>query len=407
MSDLIVADDGDMVRQIQTTYDELYRVVSIDDQSVDFAFAYDKLGRLLTQTESHNNLPTVVLSFDYDANSNRTEIAATVGANADYKNTYAFDELNRLKSITQQSDGGNEVADKHVVFAYNSLGQTTIVNRYESTTPTNPALRTSFAYDAGNRLDVISHQRISATGTSTTLHEYDFDFDDMSRIKSIDSTLDGLSTFEFDARSQLTDADHSNGRTDEGYVLDATGNRDDGDYDVGDRNLTTTDGTYDYDYDNEGNRIRRTEITSGDYVEYDWDHRNRLIAVTTYESGNPDAVESIEYKYDAYNRMTRRSFDADGEGSGLAVDTFFAGLLGLGATLQFDGQNESDLSHRYLWGLDDQLLADELVDSLTTEGDILWRWPTRWGRFGTSATSTIRRANSKSLTIACTTRLEI
>ncbi len=56
MSDLIVDYDGDMVRQIQTTYDELYRVVSIDDQSVDFAFAYDKLGRLLTQTESHNNL---------------------------------------------------------------------------------------------------------------------------------------------------------------------------------------------------------------------------------------------------------------------------------------------------------------------------------------------------------------
>ena len=150
MSDLIVADDGDLVRQIMTTYDELYRVASIDDQSVDFAFAYDKLGRLLTQTESHNSLnPTVVLSFDYDANSNRTEIAATVGPNADYKNTYVFDELNRLKSLTQQSDGGNEVADKHVAFAYNSLGQTTMVNRYESTTPTNPALRTSIGEKRG------------------------------------------------------------------------------------------------------------------------------------------------------------------------------------------------------------------------------------------------------------------
>ena len=176
----------------------------------------------------------------------------------------------------------------------------------------------------------------------------------------------------FDELNQLVEADHAGSRDDEAYTLDATGNRDDSNYDVEARNLTSTDGTYDYEYDGEGNRIKRTEISSGDYEEYEWDHRNRLVSIKWYDSGGGSSTQTITYSYDAFNRLTQRSFDADGDGSGTATDTFFAGFDGLGATLEFDDDSASDLSHRYLWGPDDQLLADEIVDSLTTEGEILW-----------------------------------
>lgn len=43
-----------------------------------------------------------------------------------------------------------------------------------------------------------------------------------------------------------------------------------------------SDGTYDYEYDAEGNRTKQTSIASGDYRTFTWDHRNRLIAVTDY-----------------------------------------------------------------------------------------------------------------------------
>jgi RHS repeat-associated protein len=316
--------------------------------------------------------PDVVLSFDYDANSNRTEMAASIGGTADYVNSYVFDELRRLKSVTQQDSTGNTVASKHVTFSYNALGQTLIVNRFDDSSATNPALRTSFSYDGANRVASIDHKKVSSTGTATTLHRYDFDYDDASRLIEIDSTIDGVSSFEFDELNQLIGADHAGTRDDEAYTLDATGNRDDSNYDVEARNLTSSDGTYDYEYDKEGNRIKRTEISSDDYEEYEWDHRNRLVSIKSYDSGGGSSTQTITYSYDTFNRLTQRSFDADGDGSGTATDTFFAGFDGLAATLEFDNDSASDLSHRYLWGPDDQLLADEIVDSLTTEGEIMW-----------------------------------
>jgi hypothetical protein len=51
-------------------------------------------------------------------------------------------------------------------------------------------------------------------------------------------------------------------------------------YATGDNNLVLSDGTYDYEYDAEGNRTRRTHIASGEVTDYDWDHRNRLVRVS-------------------------------------------------------------------------------------------------------------------------------
>jgi RHS repeat-associated protein len=84
-------------------------------------------------------------------------------------------------------------------------------------------------------------------------------------------------------------------------------------------------------------------------------------------------LETIDYAYDAFNRMVRRTHDADGPGGNAATDQFFAGYDGIHATLEFDGTSGTDLTHRYLWGLGaDQLLADEQVSSTTSDGDIYW-----------------------------------
>ncbi len=64
--------------------------------------------------------------------------------------------------------------------------------------------------------------------------------------------------------------------TDESYSYDANGNRTMSGYSTTANNQLTTDGTYNYTYDDEGNRLTRTKISNGKIEEYIWDHRNRL-----------------------------------------------------------------------------------------------------------------------------------
>ena len=48
---------------------------------------------------------------------------------------------------------------------------------------------------------------------------------------------------------------------------------------VGAHNRLLSDGTYRYEYDGEGNCVKRTNIPTGEVTEYEWDHRNRLVVV--------------------------------------------------------------------------------------------------------------------------------
>lgn len=57
--------------------------------------------------------------------------------------------------------------------------------------------------------------------------------------------------FSYDATSQLTDADHSY-QTDEAYEYDENGNRTSTGYQTGTNNRLLSDGTYAYEYDDEG-----------------------------------------------------------------------------------------------------------------------------------------------------------
>ena len=48
---------------------------------------------------------------------------------------------------------------------------------------------------------------------------------------------------------------------------------------VGPDNRLLSDGLFNYEYDAEGNRIKRTNIATGYVTEYTWDLRNRLTQV--------------------------------------------------------------------------------------------------------------------------------
>ncbi|WP_406698435.1 hypothetical protein V5E97_06150 [Singulisphaera sp. Ch08] len=65
---------------------------------------------------------------------------------------------------------------------------------------------------------------------------------------------------------------HTNGTfVNESFDYDANGNRNTSGYATGTGNQQTSDGTYTYAYDDEGNLASKTEISSGDQTLYTWD----------------------------------------------------------------------------------------------------------------------------------------
>jgi RHS repeat-associated protein len=87
-----------------------------------------------------------------------------------------------------------------------------------------------------------------------------------------------------------------------------------------------SDGKYQYQYDDEGNLTRKTEIATGSITNYEWDYRNRLTRVV---SGG----QIIEYLYDAEDRRVGKKINGvvtqkyvyDGADIALVVDA--AGVL--------------------------------------------------------------------------------
>ena len=344
-----------LVRTISFDFDAAGQLLEANDPAAVNSYTYDKLGRVTQETQTFDGFAdTVTLGQSFDANNNRTQSVWDFGTTESLTSDFAYDHLNRMTQLTRSSD---EQADfwHRAVFSYNSLGQFSEINRYvgDNTTPIAVA-DTDFTYDGLNRLKSIVH-----TTGMTTWAGYDFEYDDTSRITSIDSFLDGLIAYDYDDTDQLIGVDNTSS-LDEDYEYDANGNRVMSGYSTGGNNQLLSDGTYNYEYDDEGNRISRTNIATGYVTTYDWDHRNRLVKVTEFDD-EENELSSVENSYDASNRWIRQSVDADGPGGADAVDSFFA-HDGLQLTLEFTTAGSvsgDDLAHVYSWGpAVDQLIAD-------------------------------------------------
>ena len=94
---------------------------------------------------------------------------------------------------------GNQVLPKRVTMAYNALGQRTQIARFQSTATANPVATTDFRYGTANRVSGIAHKQ-----GATNLNTYAYTYDPLSRLASVESTLDGLTSYTWDHRNRLT-----------------------------------------------------------------------------------------------------------------------------------------------------------------------------------------------------------
>ena len=367
-----------LVRTLSFNYSAADELMSASDPAAVFSYGYDGLGRLTNEGQTLTGLmPQLNFASQYNANSNRTQLQAQIGGVADFKNTYQFDGLSRQTSLQQQgTSGGNAVAAKRVDFAYDAASQYTKLTRYADIAGLQHVASSHYTHDLLGRMTKLTHNTVSLPlplgegWGEGVLAGYQYVYDVGSRFTSIDSYLDGLTSYTHDNTSQLTGADHT-GQTDESYSYDRNGNRTMAGYSTGSNNQLTTDGVFNYTYDDEGNRLTKTKISTGEKEEYTWDHRNRLTGVT-FKNSAGTVLKTVAHSYDVFNRWIKRSVDPDGPGSATAIDTYFAHEDGQ-IVLDFDGPTATDLTHRYLWSQSiDQILASEDVTSLTSAGNVLW-----------------------------------
>ncbi len=302
--------NADLVRVIAYTFNDDGDLEQVSDPDAVYDYIYDGLGRVTSFVQSITGLnPEIKFESVYNAASRRTELQAWFDSTKDFRNTYTYDNMQRLSVMVQQTaSGGNVVAPKRIEFNYNEISQYTSINRYAATSATEFVAASYYFYDDMNRLTKLVHSESTTAPTSgwgtDPLAGYEYAYDAGSRILAIDSYLDGLSEYVHDDTYQLLAADHAS-MTDESYEYDANGNRIMSGYDVDPNNQLYSDGTYNYTYDDEGNRLTRTKISNGYVTRYEWDFRNRLTKVIEEDDSN-NVLQVTEQHYDAFNQWIRR-----------------------------------------------------------------------------------------------------
>src|SRR5438552_8657157 len=107
---------------------------------------------------------------------------------------------------------------------------------------------------------------------TTTLMTLTYGYDNANQLTSY-AGPDGSITYGYDNDGQLTGATGAHNET---YTYDKEGNRTMSGYVTSIGNRLTSDGTYSYTYDQNGNMLTQTRISDSQLTSYTWDFRNRL-----------------------------------------------------------------------------------------------------------------------------------
>jgi RHS repeat-associated protein len=256
-------------------------------------FAYDAAGRLLTTTDPLGNTSTNA----YDSVGNLTSMRDANG----HTTVFTYDRSGPILTVTgadgevtayTYDDAGNRLtrrdANGHVTtYAYDAAGQLVTESGPDpdGPGPKGPAVATR-TYDPNGNLESTVDPNGNATATAG----------------------DGRTSFAYDAANRLVAIDYSDATPDVTFAYDAVGNRvsmSDGSgtetrtYDALSRLTAVTRGadTFSYSYDAVGNVTRRS-YPGGTSIDYVYDGLSRLASVAT-------GGQTTTYGYDVASNLTQ------------------------------------------------------------------------------------------------------
>ncbi|OYV88257.1 MAG: hypothetical protein B7Z73_08875, partial [Planctomycetia bacterium 21-64-5] len=300
-------------------YDLAGELTSASDPNSAYAFSYNGDGQVTSVDNAGTpNVPDVLLANGYDALGDRTSQSATIAGTADYLNSYSYDADQRLTAVTQQDqNGGNVVSPKEIDYDYNALGQVTDTWAYNTLSgPREDVLHGASSYDNGDRLTTLAY---TSNAGATTIDTLGWTYNAASLITS-STTNSGTAAYAYDPTNQLTGATYTGASqpANESYSYTADGNRNSAGYTTGSDNLMTSDGTFTYQHDADGNTTVRTRIPTNyasDYrTTYTWDYRNRLTDVDFYDN-NGVLTKHVHYVFDVFDNLIGEQDDDTGSGS--------------------------------------------------------------------------------------------
>ena len=303
-------------------YDTRGNLTKAVDADSSVTYAYDSANRLTKVTYGTGRF----LQFAYDAGGRRSQMVDQDG----FTTNYLYDNVGRLQQLTDK-DNANVIT-----YSYDNIGQLTREDNGNGT-------YTTYNYDtAGQLLSIVNYQPDGDINS-----RYDYTYDELGQRTSM-TTLEGTTSYGYDATGQLTSVSLPNGR-EIFYEYDGAGNRisvtDDGvttSYSTNNLNQYNTVGSATYTYDADGNLI--SKVDGSDTWTYSYDIENRLIGVTTPEG-------TWAYEYDALgNRIAsveggdRTEYLIDPSGLGNIVEEFdgsdaFRYTHGLDLVGRFDSAN--------------------------------------------------------------------
>ncbi len=319
-----------------------------------------------TPTLDHPYVATALEELDCTYNvdgsvhtvSDRSDLAALAGNTA--TTTYTYDPLARVTSISQSGTG---VSAKQTQYGYYDDSR---VHTVTASAGAAQVYLATYGYDADGRLTSLAYTHNGAAiTTGGNAVSYTASYDPAGNLVKMVSA-DGTDNYTLDNSNQLQSAS----LTSEGYSYDQNGNRTNSGYQTSADNRLLSDGVYDYQYDAEGNRTKRTLIADGSWVEYAWDYRNRLTQ-ETFKDSSGDVTQVVAYVYDSFGRVVRR-FDSNASPS--YVYTVYDGrnaYRDVSDTTTLAGTGTPVISRRYLYGpAVDQILATDNCSG--TAAGVLW-----------------------------------
>jgi RHS repeat-associated protein len=296
-------------------------------------FAYDALNRLVTKTPQ--NQPAV--TFTYTPTGKRASMVDSSGTTS-----YSYDNRDRLLSkVTPEGT---------LTYTYDAAGNVkTIVSSNAS------GASMSYSYDALNRLATATDNRLLAQGATSAVTSYSYDL--VGNVASYTYPNSVQTTHTYNALNRLTQLSAIKGSSlaNFAYTLGAAGNR----LSVAELGGRTVNYGYDGNYRLTSEAITADPASNNGSINYTYDQ----VGNRTQISSTLAAIAGGSFSYDANDRLTSDSYDANGNtlaSAGVSNTYDFENRLvqhgGVSITYDGDGNRVAESVN----GLTTQYLVDDL-----------------------------------------------
>jgi RHS repeat-associated protein len=350
-----LASNGTTVQDTLTyQYDYDNMVTFARNNAGTYTMAYDLDDRLTSIQGPFG----VTMTYGYDGMGDITSQQDNLGGIL----TSTYDEDQELFN-EQFTQSGTVTAQIGVQLDYNEDGTYSQIRFYATAAETAIQNTTRFTYLYPGAVGYIYRDHSQG--------EYDYTYtsdsgkdDGEGQVQT--SIIHGVrSTFSYDGMGQLSTSQNSvyGNHT---YVYDAAGNSAAAGTTIGTDNQISTDGVWNYYYDNVGNRIAKINIASGDGWSYTYDDANRLIDVqhlSSHTGTAPSGTLLLEesFTYDVFGNRLSQTLS---QSSSTTVTRFAYDQYG-NAWADLNSSNQLITRRVYLQGVD-QLFAR--IDGSTGHG---------------------------------------